>query len=148
MSPLSQLVNTLSRANGALTAYRNLSKLIGAKHNSAEELSPISRPNLDGEIEFKNVSYKFDGASQPVIKNLTFKIPAGQKVALVGKMGSGKSTLSRLIAGILEPTEGAILIDGVDVRQIDPSDLRKNIGIMFKTVGYSQERLREYPNGI
>ena len=143
MSPLSQLANTLSRANGALTAYRNLSKLIGAKHNSAEELSPISRPNLDGEIEFKNVSYKFDGASQPVIKNLTFKIPAGQKVALVGKMGSGKSTLSRLIAGILEPTEGAILIDGVDVRQIDPSDLRKNIGIMLQDSWLFSGTLRE-----
>ena len=143
MSPLSQLANTLSRANGALTAYRNLSKLIGAKHNSAEELSPISRPNLDGEIEFKNVSYKFDGASQPVIKNLTFKIPAGQKVALVGKMGSGKSTLSRLIAGILEPTEGAILIDGVDVRQIDPSDLRKNIGVMLQDSWLFSGTIRE-----
>ena len=143
MSPLSQLANTLARANGALTAYRNLSKLIGAKHNSAEELSPISRPNLDGEIEFKNVSYKFDGSSQPVIKNLTFKIPAGQKVALVGKMGSGKSTLSRLIAGMLEPTEGAILIDGVDVRQIDPSDLRKNIGIMLQDSWLFSGTIRE-----
>ena len=132
MSPLSQLANTLSRANGALTAYRNLDKLIGSKFNSAADLSPISRPQLNGEIEFRNVSYKFEGASQPVIKNLSFKVPAGQKVALVGKMGSGKSTLSRLIAGIYEPTEGAILIDGVDVRQIDQADIRKNIGIMLQ----------------
>ena len=63
---------------------------------------------------------------------MSFKIPAGQKVALVGKMGSGKSTLSRLIAGILEPTEGAIQIDGVDVRQIDQADIRKNIGVMLQ----------------
>ena len=132
MSPLSQLANTLSRVNGALAAYRNLSKLIGKKFNSADDLSPISRPKLEGEIEFKNVSFKFDVSGQPVLNNLSFKIPAGQKVALVGKMGSGKSTLSRLVAGILEPTEGAILIDGVDVRQIDSSDIRKNIGIMLQ----------------
>ena len=69
---------------------------------------------------------------QPVLSNVSFKIPAGQKVALVGKMGSGKSTLSRLIAGIYEPSEGAILIDGVDVRQIDPADTRKNVGIMLQ----------------
>ena len=94
MSPLSQLANTLSRANGALTAYRNLSTLIGKTYNNAGSLSPISRPKFKGEIEFKNVSYTFDGANQPVLKNLSFKIPAGQKVALVGKMGSGKSTLS------------------------------------------------------
>ena len=57
---------------------------------------------------------------------------AGQKVALVGKMGSGKSTMSKLIAGILEPTSGAILLDGVDVRQIDAADTRKNIGVMLQ----------------
>lgn len=143
MSPLSQLANTLSRVNGALTAYRNLDKLIGKQFNSAANLSPISRPNLSGEIEFRNVSYKFEGASQPVLNNLTFKIPAGQKVALVGKMGSGKSTLSRLIAGIYEPTEGAILIDGVDVRQIDQADIRKNIGIMLQDSWLFSGTIRE-----
>ncbi|MDC0582553.1 type I secretion system permease/ATPase [Paracoccaceae bacterium] len=143
MSPLSQLANTLSRANGALTAYRNLDKLIGSKFNSAANLSPISRPKLSGEIEFRSVSYKFEGASQPVINNLSFKIPVGQKVALVGKMGSGKSTLSRLIAGIYEPTEGAILIDGVDVRQIDQADIRKNIGIMLQESWLFSGTIRE-----
>lgn len=143
MSPLSQLANTLSRANGALTAYRSLAKLLGSKHSEHANLSPISRPQLNGEIEFKNVSFKFEGASQPILKNLTFKIPAGQKIALVGKMGSGKSTLSRLIAGILEPTEGAILIDGVDVRQIDPADVRKNIGTMLQDSWLFSGTIRE-----
>ena len=132
MGPLSQLANTLSRVNGAITAYKNLAKLIGNKFNSASDLSPISRPSLNGEIEFKNVSYTFAGAGQPTLTNISFKIPAGQKVALVGKMGSGKSTLSKLVAGMIEPTSGAILIDGVDVRQIDKSDVRKNIGIMLQ----------------
>lgn len=132
MAPLSQLANTLSRVNGAITAYRNLRSLIGNNLSYLGALSPISRPNLKGEIEFKNVSYKFDGSDQPIINNLSFKIPAGQKVALVGKMGSGKSTLSRLIAGILHPTEGAIQIDGIDVRQIDQADVRKNIGVMLQ----------------
>ena len=132
MSPLSALANTMSRANDALTAYRNLSQLIGKKFNQATNLSPISRPAFIGEIEFKGVSYKFEGASQPTINNLSFKIPAGQKVALLGKMGSGKSTFSRLVAGIYEPTEGSILIDGVDVRQIDLADRRKNVGIMLQ----------------
>jgi ATP-binding cassette subfamily C protein LapB len=143
MSPLSQLANTLSRVNGALTAYRNLSKLIGTNFNKSNELAPISRPSLDGEIEFKNVSFKFDGANQPILDNLSFKIPAGQKVALVGKMGSGKSTLSRLVAGILEPTDGAILIDGIDVRQIDPADLRKNVGIMLQDSWLFSGTIRE-----
>jgi len=74
---------------------------------------------------------------------LSFKIPAGQKVALVGKMGSGKSTLSRLVAGIYQPTEGAILIDGVDVRQIDTADTRKNIGIMLQETWLFSGSVRE-----
>ena len=143
MSPLSQLANTMSRANGALTAYRNLNSLIGKSFNKAANLSPISRPKFNGEIEFKNVSYKFEGASNPIINNLSFKIPAGQKVALIGKMGSGKSTFSRLVAGIYEPTEGAILIDGVDIRQIDPADTRKNIGVMLQDSWLFSGSIRE-----
>ena len=132
MAPLSQLANTMSRVNGAIAAYKNLSELFGKNKNFTGNISPVSRPKFEGEIEFKNVSFKFDGSNQPTLKNISFKIPAGQKVALVGKMGSGKSTLSRLIAGIYEPTEGAILVDGVDVRQIDQADIRKNIGIMLQ----------------
>ena len=143
MGPLSQLANTLSRVNGALTAYRNLSTLIGGSFNSASNLSPISRSSLEGEIEFKNVSFKFEGSKQPTINNVSFKIPAGQKVALVGKMGSGKSTMSKLIAGMIEPTSGAILIDGIDVRQIDPADVRKNIGVMLQDSWLFSGTIRE-----
>ena len=92
----------------------------------------LSRPTLSGIIELKGVTYTFPGAKSPIIRNLSLKIPAGQKVAILGKMGSGKSTLSRLISGLIEPEEGSILIDGVDVRQIDPSDVRRNIGIMLQ----------------
>jgi ATP-binding cassette subfamily C protein LapB len=143
MGPLSQLANTLSRVNGAMAAYRNLSNLIGKSFNSASNLSPISRSSLNGEIEFKNVSFKFEGSKQPTINNVSFKIPAGQKVALVGKMGSGKSTMSKLIAGMIEPTSGAILIDGIDVRQIDPADVRKNIGVMLQDSWLFSGTIRE-----
>lgn len=143
MGPLSQLASTLSRLNGALTSYRSLSQLIGKNLNSTSQLSPISRSSLRGEIEFKNVSFNFEGAKQPTINDVSFKILAGQKVAIVGKMGSGKSTISKLIGGMLEPTSGAILIDGVDVRQIDPADVRKNIGIMLQDSWLFSGTIRE-----
>jgi ATP-binding cassette subfamily C protein LapB len=143
MAPLSSLANTLSRVNGAIAAYKNLAQLIGKNYEMNSTISPISRTSLLGEIEFKSVSYCFDGSSQPTIDNLSFKIPAGQKIALVGKMGSGKSTLSKLIAGILEPTSGAILIDGIDVRQIDPADIRKNVGVMLQDSWLFSGTIRE-----
>ena len=133
LAPLSQLASAMSRANGALQAYRSLSAVM---NDDAEQpdltRSRLSRPHLSGSVEFKNVSYTFPGASSPIIRNLSLKIPTGQKVAIVGRMGSGKSTMSRLISGLIEPSEGSVLIDGVDLRQIDKSDVRRNVGVMLQ----------------
>jgi ATP-binding cassette subfamily C protein LapB len=133
LAPLSQLASAMSRANGARQAYRSLSAVMNDDADQQNlTRSRLSRPHLSGSIEFKNVSYTFPGASSPIIRNLSLKIPAGQKVAIVGRMGSGKSTMSRLISGLIEPSEGAVLIDGVDLRQIDKSDVRRNVGVMLQ----------------
>lgn len=133
LAPLSQLASAMSRANGARQAYRSLSAVMNDDADQQNlTRSRLSRPHLSGSIELKNVSYSFPGASSPIIRNLSLKIPAGQKVAIVGRMGSGKSTMSRLISGLIEPSEGAVLIDGVDLRQVDKSDVRRNVGVMLQ----------------
>ncbi len=133
LAPLSQLASAMSRANGARQAYRSLSAVMNDDADQQNlTRSRLSRPHLSGAVEFKNVSYTFPGASSPIIRNLSLKIPAGQKVAIVGRMGSGKSTMSRLISGLIEPSEGSVLIDGVDIRQIDKSDVRRNVGVMLQ----------------
>jgi ATP-binding cassette subfamily C protein LapB len=133
LAPLSQLASAMSRANGAREAYRSLSAVMNPADGEVEEVrARLSRPHLAGNVELKGVSYTFPGANSPILKDLSLKIPAGQKVAIVGRMGSGKSTMSRLISGLIEPSEGAVLIDGVDLRQIDKSDVRRNIGVMLQ----------------
>lgn len=133
LAPLSQLASAMSRANGAREAYRSLSAVMNPTEGGAEDTRPrLSRPHLTGSVELKGVSYTFPGANSPILKDLSIKIPAGQKVAIVGRMGSGKSTMSRLISGLIEPNEGAVQIDGVDLRQIDKSDVRRNIGVMLQ----------------
>jgi len=134
LSPLSQLASAMSRANSARQAYRSLSEIMNEKKgNISDQIrARLSRPHFDGNIELKNLTYTFPGSTSPIIDNLSLKIPAGQKVAIVGRMGSGKSTLSRLISGLIEPSEGAVMIDGVDLRQIDKSDVRRNIGVMLQ----------------
>ena len=132
LAPLSQLASAMSRANGALQAYRSLSAVMKNDERAESARPRLSRPHLKGSIELKNVTYMFPGSTSPVVNNLSLKIPAGQKVAIVGRMGSGKTTLSRLIAGLIEPSEGSVLIDGIDLRQIDGSDVRRNIGVMLQ----------------
>lgn len=133
LAPLSQLASAMSRANGARQAFTSLSSVMREDRDDVQfERSRLSRPHLSGEIELKDVTYKFPGSTEPVLKGLNLKIPAGQSVAILGRMGSGKSTLARLIAGLIEPTEGAIMLDGVDLRQIDRSDVRRNVGVMLQ----------------
>lgn len=133
LAPLTQLASAMSRANGALQAYRSLSAVMTEDTGQSDDARPrLSRPHLAGTLELRNLSYTFQGANAPIVRNLSLKIPAGQKVAIVGRMGSGKSTLARLMAGLIEPGEGSVLIDGVDQRQIDRSDLRRNIGVMLQ----------------
>ena len=123
----------MSRANGARQAYRSLSKVMTDGADQRDFSGPrLSRPGLEGTVEFRNVSYSFPGATGPIIRDLSLKIPAGQKVVIVGRMGSGKSTFCRLLGGLIEPNDGAILVDGVDIRQIDKSDVLRNIGVMLQ----------------
>ena len=103
----------MSRANGAREAYRSLSAVMNPAEGEVEDVrARLSRPHLAGNVELKGVSYTFPGANSPILNNLSLKIPAGQKVAILGRMGSGKSTMSRLISGLIEPSEGR----GVDRR--------------------------------
>ncbi|WP_223427371.1 type I secretion system permease/ATPase [Tateyamaria pelophila] len=143
LGPLGQLASAMSRANNARQSFRSLNRLMNEDTDAEELQQRLSRPRLSGDIEFKNVSYTFPGAKSPIIRNLSLKIPAGQKVALVGRMGSGKSTLARLASGLLQPTEGSVLIDGVDLRQIDKSDLRRNVGVMLQETWLFSGTLRE-----
>jgi ATP-binding cassette, subfamily C, bacterial LapB len=133
LSPLSQLASAMARANGAREAYRSLSTIMNPDEDQGDDTRPrLSRPHLSGNVELKGVSYTFPGANSPILRDVSLVIPAGQKVAILGRMGSGKSTLSRLIAGLITPSEGAVLIDGVDLRQIDQSDVRRNLGVMLQ----------------
>ena len=132
LGPLGQVASALSRANSARQAFRSIDKLMNRTDGVEMSEQRLSRPTLKGDIEFVNVSYTFPGAKNPLIKDLSIKIPAGQKVAVLGRMGSGKSTFAKLCAGLIQPTTGAILLDGIDLRQIDKSDLQRNLGIMLQ----------------
>ena len=132
LAPLTQLANALTRVNTARTAFRSINDLMKKPKDRDDDENPLSRPKLNGEIEFKNVTFTYPGSKEPALRDLSFKITAGEKVAVLGKMGSGKSTIARLLSGLYEPDVGSILLDGVDLRQIDQADIRRNIGIMLQ----------------
>jgi len=132
LAPLAQLTHALTRANAAISAYTSLNDLLHDFPLQRYRTSSISRSQLSGAVEFRDVSFKFKGESKPLISNLSFKIYAGQTVVLLGEMGSGKSTILKLIAGVLQPCSGQVLVDGVSVRQLDRQDRQQNIGVMLQ----------------
>ncbi|MEM6378914.1 MAG: ABC transporter ATP-binding protein, partial [Bacteroidota bacterium] len=110
------------------------------KNKAASKAFPVP---LQKGFTFENVSFKYPGADQWAIRNLSFHLPAGEKLALVGENGAGKTTLVKLMARLYEPTEGRILIDGVDIKDIELMSLRDNIGIIFQDFVRFQLKVRE-----
>jgi ATP-binding cassette, subfamily B, bacterial len=92
---------------------------------------PAPRPIRAG-FEFRNVSFAYPGSSHMVVENINFRLEAREKIALIGENGAGKTTLVKLLARLYDPTAGQILLDGVDLREYDVEDLRKEIGVIFQ----------------
>ena len=136
------LLNTLSRSAGDIgslftlrarafsAAKRIFDEVLDVESEVAERESPVVLPSIQGYVRFENVSFQYNSDGEKVLKNINFEVKPGEVVAVVGKTGSGKSTLVDLIPRFYDPTEGRILVDGVDIREVKLDSLRRQIGIV------------------
>lgn len=143
LGPLGQIVGLLMQFENAKTALAGLEQIMSTPGERTEEASFVHRPEIKGEIEFRNVTFKYPGHNQEVLRNVSFRIKPGERVVVLGRVGSGKTTLHKLMLGLYQPTEGAILLDGVDLRQLDPADLRRNVGYVEQDTLLFYGSLRE-----
>jgi ATP-binding cassette subfamily C protein LapB len=128
MAPLAQLASLLVRLHSSFVSLRSLDKIMQTPLERPHGKAFLHRPQMQGEIEFREVTFAYPGQSQTALAGVSFRIEAGEKVGIIGRIGSGKSTLARLLTGLYSPNAGAITVDGTDLRQVDPADLRRNIG--------------------
>jgi len=128
LQPLGSVATMLTRLQQSRVALKALDTLMNTPIERDPNKTFLHRPHLNGEVEFQNVSFAYPGRQEKALDGLSLKVEPGEKVGVLGRVGSGKSTLARLTLGLYEPAEGAILADGTDIRQIDPADLRRNIG--------------------
>ncbi|MFO1389172.1 type I secretion system permease/ATPase [Cellvibrio sp.] len=143
MGPISQTAALLMQYHQAATALTNLEQIMNKPIDRPVGANWISRARLQGGIEFKQVGFKYPNDEREVLRNISFKINPGERVAILGRNGSGKTTLEKMIAGLYEPTEGTVLVDGIDVRQLDPAELRRNIGFVSQDVNLFFGSLRD-----
>ena len=125
VAPMGQAAGLITNYSDAKTSYNTLNEIIQKEAERPAGHEFVERPKFKGKIEFKDVCFNYPNTEVPALSNVSFVINPGEKVAIIGRIGSGKSTIAKLILKLYEPASGTILIDDIDLTQIDPADMRR-----------------------
>jgi len=128
MAPVTQSAALLTQYHQAETSMMSLNEIMEREVERPLDASFVTRQSFRGDIVFKDVDFTYPEQQQEALSSVSFHVRPGEHVAILGKVGSGKTTIERLVTGLYRPTGGAVLIDGVDSRQLDPAELRRSIG--------------------
>ncbi|MFU8763930.1 MAG: type I secretion system permease/ATPase [Haliea sp.] len=143
MAPFGQVAGLITSWHNARIALTSLDEVMAKPMEREEGAQLLSREMFKGDIEFRQVSFAYPGAEMESLNNVSFRIKPGERVAILGRVGSGKSTLQKLAMGLYQPTAGSIMIDGIDLRQLDPSELRSRVGYVPQDVTLFYGSLRD-----
>lgn len=142
LSPLSAIAQTIFRAHYARQAMAALNDMMALPRERGDAVAS-SLTVETGEIAFRNVSFRYPGSDQPALDSVSFSIQPGDVVSVLGRVGSGKSTMGKLLNGLLQPSEGTILISGHAIGQYDPSELRDGVAYLPQESDLFTGTLRE-----
>lgn len=143
LAPIASIASVITRATQTLSALRAVDRLMQLERERPPGRTYVSRKIERGAIAFNNVSFRYPNSKQDALSNVSFKINEGERVAIIGRVGSGKTTVGRLLSGFYDPTEGSVAVDGIDARQYDPADLRAGIGFVMQDTDLFFGKLRD-----
>lgn len=134
LAPMAQVASIITRYHQSAHSLEAVDGIMKLPTDRTHGKHYLHRGKLGGDIEFKNVSFSYPDEPIPALRNINLKIKRGEKVAILGRVGSGKTTLVKLMNGLFEPTEGTVMVDQTDIQQIDPADLRHSMGCVPQDV--------------
>lgn len=130
VAPLGQFAIVLARSQQSFSSLRALDKIMQMPSERPAGKNFLAQPISNCTIQFQNVGFAYPGSSTPALNELTLTIRPGEKVGIIGKIGSGKTTIGRLMVKLYEPQKGAILVDGIDMGQYHPHQIRRAVGLL------------------
>ena len=143
IGPMGQFASLTSTYQQTKTALDSLNELMKKEVERPSGKRFIQHPVFEGSIEFIDVTFTYPGETKPALNNVSFKVNPGEKLGIIGRIGSGKSTIEKLILGFYHVDSGSILIDGIDITQLDPAELRRNINYVPQDVTLFSGDVRE-----
>jgi ATP-binding cassette, subfamily C, bacterial LapB len=143
LAPLSTVASLLTRYHQSMSALAALNKIMDAPRERPRDRSFVHRPALGGDIRFQDVAFKYPGSELDALAGVSFAIKEGDRVGIIGRIGSGKTTLAKLLVALYQPQSGSILVDGTDIRAIDPVDLRRAVGYLPQNISLFAGSVRD-----
>jgi len=132
VAPLSQIAMAFSRIHYVRLAFKHFDDIMSKQDERIARVGFVNRSIDHGHIEFRDVDFSYPGTTSPTIRSLRLSISPGERVGIIGRIGSGKTTFGRLLTGLYEPDKGEILLDGVDIRQYHPHEVRKAVALVVQ----------------
>lgn len=143
VAPMGQIAMTLSRMRQAMLSLRILNSVMEQPEDRPTGTGFVNREIHTGSFAFQNVEFAYPNSDQKVLNGLTFAVQPGQRVGIIGRIGSGKTTLGRLLAGLYPPTAGSLMIDGIDVRQYHPAIIRSAVSVASQSADLFSGSVKE-----
>lgn len=143
LSPLTNVAAMIAKANQTMIALQSIDRLMALEVDKPIGQVMTERRIQKGGIEFVAVNFTYPGTARPALSDVSFRIEPAERVGIVGKIGSGKTTIGRLLLSLHSPDSGRILLDGADQRQFDPVDLRRDIGFALQDSDLFMGTLRQ-----
>lgn len=143
LAPISSIATVITRATQTLIALKAIDRVMHLERERPANRTYVARRIEQGAIAFENVTFRYPNGAENALEKVSFKIAGGERVGIIGRVGSGKTTVGRLMVGFYEPQDGRVLVDGIDLRQYDPADLRAGIGFVLQDTDLFYGKLRD-----
>jgi ATP-binding cassette subfamily C protein LapB len=143
LAPIAGIAAVITRATQTMVSFRAIDRIMSLESERPADRTFVSRKIERGTVEFEGVSFKYPNSQEIALDKVSFKVASGERIGIIGRVGSGKTTVGRLLTSFYDPAEGKVLVDGIDARQYDPADLRAGVGFVLQDTDLFFGKLRE-----